>query len=89
MCKLDFTGADLLFGEDLSKSMTRAKGVSTITKAVFKKPQQSFQSKSTSKSKNYQQQHYDKQKKDKKADSFLWKEQKQQKRQPGKIEINY
>ena len=52
LCKLDFTGADLLFGEDLSKSMTRAKEMSTITIAVFKKPQQSFQSKSTSKSKN-------------------------------------
>ena len=51
LCKLDFTGADLLFGEDLSKSMTRAKEMSTITKAVFKKPQQSFQSKLTSKSK--------------------------------------
>ena len=42
LCKLDFTGADLLFGEDLSKSMTHAKEMSTITKAVFKKPQQSF-----------------------------------------------
>ena len=31
LCKLDFTGADLLFGEDLSKSMTRAKEMSTIT----------------------------------------------------------
>ena len=89
LCKLDFTGADLLFGEDLSKSMTRAKEMSTITKAVFKKPQQSFQSKSTSKSKNYQQQHYDKQKKGKKADSFLWKEQKQRKRPPGKIKRKY
>ena len=73
LCKLDFTGADLLFGEDLSKSMTRVKEMSTVTKAVFKKPQHSFQSKSTSKSKNYQQQHYDKQKKDKKADSFYGK----------------
>ena len=44
LCKLDFTGADLLFGEDLSKSMTHAKEMSTITKAVFRKPQQSFQS---------------------------------------------
>ena len=51
LCKLDFTGADLLFGEDLSKSMTHAKEMSTITKAVFRKPQQSFQSKSTSKNK--------------------------------------
>ena len=68
--------------------MTRAKEMSTITKAVFKKPQQSFQSKSTSKSKNYQQQRYDKQKKDKKAESFTRKDQKQQKRPPGKIKEN-
>ena len=79
LCKLNFTGADLLFSEDLSNSMICAKEMSTITKAVFKKPQQNFQSKSTSKSKNYQQQHYDKQKKDKKADSFLLKERKNSK----------
>ena len=43
LCKLEFTGSDYLFGQDLAKSMAQTREMNNISTNVFKKPSTFYQ----------------------------------------------